>query len=137
MTTLAVVHALERHHCHHCQPGSNTTTAMERISEDEPLHCGNSVEEAIALGCTFDPMMLMWLRPECSRTGTDEYMEFLNGTLNYWVDHEGRIPVADLSRQVNDDGFWGEQKQHLAHCAFVYVRLVEAATTDNIALMCS
>jgi hypothetical protein len=106
--------------------------SIQGISEKQPLHCGNSVEEAIALGCTFDPMMLMWLHPECDRTGTDEYLEFLNGTLTYWVDREGRIPVQDLSRQVNDEGFWGEQRQHLAHCAFVYIRLIHAATGDGI-----
>jgi hypothetical protein len=143
LVTLAVVsfrnaRQTSHHHYHHHDdfPAASSTaqTAMSkvRVSEDKPLHCGNSVEEAIALGCDFDPLMLMWLRPECTRTGTAEYLDFLNGTLSYWVDKEGQIPVADLSRQINDEGFWGEQRQHIAHCAFVYVRLVEAASSDNI-----
>lgn len=128
--TLATVSNEDHHHHQYKQQTSGIQS--QRITKDQPLHCGKSVDEAIRLGCTFDPMSLQWLRPECRRTGNDEYLEFLGGNLTYWVDRNGSTPVHDLSRQVNDDGFWGQQRQHVAHCAFVYVRLIEAATTDGI-----
>lgn len=132
LTTITVLRARSPH-CQHHTPGEMHPHVHEQQTEENtPLHCGKSVDEAISLGCTFDPMTLQWLRPECTRTGNQDYLDFLSGNLTYWVDHEGKIPVPDLSRQVNEDGFWGQQRQHVAHCAFMYVRLIEAATTDGV-----
>ncbi|KAL1617151.1 hypothetical protein SLS54_007928 [Diplodia seriata] len=104
-----------------------------RVLQESKLHCGSTVDEALSRGCTFDRLTLMWLPRECDRASDAEYRDFHNNTFEYWLDAEGpHRPVADFERETTDEGFWGPQRQHLAHCAFMYTRLAKAVGGDDI-----
>ncbi len=61
-------------------------TAPRRV----PLSCGNSTEEAEALGCAYDVLAANWLHRDCPRDYVDEYYHFQNGTAwPYFSDQKG------------------------------------------------
>ncbi|KAB2571864.1 hypothetical protein DBV05_g9500 [Lasiodiplodia theobromae] len=130
----AGIHQGAAHHHHQPTPSTN---APPRVLEEEKLHCGNSVDEALARNCTFDRLTLMWLPRACDRSSDDAYRSFHNDTFEYWRgdaahDSANRDPVTDFSRETADVGFWGPQRQHLAHCAFMYTRVARAVGGDDV-----
>lgn len=88
--------------------------------------CGsnNSVEEARALGCVFDPMGWVWVRPECF----DEKManEFLNRTDFSWhtepkLKPESQVPL-DVVYSGRHPKLFTQRKYHYIHCAVCIFR---------------
>lgn len=104
------------------------------FSPDNELHCGNSVEEAKSLGCTFDQLTMLWLPKECERTGNSEFIEFLqsNSSWGYWTDEDRNETITDVSLYTDVDGFWTNQREHVAHCAFQFLRVYDAAKGRRI-----
>ncbi len=106
----------------------------QRLDMENRLHCGNSLAEALACGCIFDQLTLNWLPQPCVRTTEDDFKQF-NGSWPYWSDHEGIDPInpdTELSLRVGDEGFWTTQREHTAHCAFLLIRVADAARQDGI-----
>lgn len=126
LTLAAVSHPGKLQPCH-LQPN-------QRVDPEHKLDCGSSVEEAIGRGCTFDHLTLLWLPQECVRTGNDEFRQYNdeNGAWHYWTDKQGTNTITDLPHALDKEGFWTTQREHTAHCAFVFMRLVDAANGDGI-----
>lgn len=88
--------------------------------------CGQSIGEATALGCQFDELVGDWLPPHCSRVGITEYRAFGGGSWDYWADKNGTTPTPDLSKLSGGSAWWTTDGAHLAHCAFMLVRVADA-----------
>ena len=88
--------------------------------------CGQSIEEATSLGCQFDELVGDWLPPDCSRIGSAEYLAFGGGSWDYWADQNGTTPTPDLSKLSGGSKWWTTDGAHLAHCAFMLVRVADA-----------
>jgi hypothetical protein len=89
------------------------------------LSCGNSSSEAIAAGCTFDPLTFAWTNPECPRDMVDEHLAFNKGKpWDYWVDKEGTQPLPhdDYETLSHMDDYWTTNAEHLSHCSFMLLR---------------
>ncbi|KAE8313936.1 hypothetical protein BDV41DRAFT_576358 [Aspergillus transmontanensis] len=89
------------------------------------LSCGNSTEEAEALGCTYDPLSACWLHQECPHDYVKEFTEFNNGKpFIYYYDKERTRQMKDyneVGRNVN--GFyWTSNREHLVHCLYLLRR---------------
>jgi hypothetical protein len=91
------------------------------------LSCGSSLSEAIAAGCTFDPLIFAWLHPECPRDMVDEHLEFNDGKpWDYWVDKDGSvaelIPHDNYTTLSRMEFYWTTNAEHLSHCSFMLLR---------------
>lgn len=98
---------------------------------EERVGCGSSSAEAEAMGCTFDPLVTSWLRPECPRDGTEEYLNALQKfNLSYWHEDENGGPgdrkVPDWEHFSHMDGeyYWSTFYEHLFHCVYMIKRII-------------
>lgn len=104
--------------------------------------CGTTVEEAKVRGCTFDPLTVSWLPTQCSREGYKQFHEFsLKNSLQYYRDNQSISEIIGpeaLSERGGTIGYWTTTGEHLAHCAFIFLRLHaamdRALRVDNTAL---
>ena len=87
--------------------------------------CGNSIPEAMSMGCKFDSLASAWLQPAC-----------IDEELTYEFDHAGPGPNGEWYYYTDSDGtdtytleevanlaetgisYWNTQSWHLAHCTF-------------------
>lgn len=109
-----------------------------RTASVQPLHCGETVTEAEAAGCSFDMLSKAWLHPECPRFGEQEYIDASEDLLNasswsYWLDPEGSTELSpfQLSQIVENKpgkrwAWAGTDREHIAHCTYIIIRLAEA-----------
>jgi hypothetical protein len=110
--------------------------------------CGSTLEEAKARGCTFDPMTVQWLPPQCSRAGLDEFLvahgsyapwekrsespypdQIANeSTWRYYTDETQTVEYVDGLHMapLGHYMYYTTRGEHLAHCAFILVRGAEA-----------
>ncbi|KAK3996619.1 hypothetical protein QBC44DRAFT_281490 [Cladorrhinum sp. PSN332] len=107
----------------------------------EIVDCGNSIQEAINKGCIFDELSKAWLSPVCPRTGTDEFLESSmrlgnQSAWKYWTDEQGttELNFGQLSRRVQNNpgkkwSWVGTDREHMAHCAYLIIRLAYAHKT--------
>ncbi|KAF4624271.1 hypothetical protein G7Y89_g13901 [Cudoniella acicularis] len=95
-----------------------------------PLHCGSSVEEAVSRGCKWDLLSKYWLPAECSRVGSEEYV---NNEWNYYTTKEGGETLNDISGRVgsDNDAWWSTEKEHSTHCAYLLVRMGHVLATSS------
>src|SRR4051812_2353235 len=103
-------------------------TAYQAIPEPPRLKCGNSVEEALALGCTFDPLSLAWLPSYFPRDVAHEFVEAAgNGTKwRYWMDKEGAKElrgIDELARIAPKVLYWTTVREHMNHCVYMLLRV--------------
>jgi hypothetical protein len=101
------------------------------------LSCGNSTTEALAIGCTFDPLSVTWLPQRCQRHGTEafaEYPDTHNTTWKYWYDKEGKNQIPDqqsLAALGGNGIYWTTQREHLTHCVYMLLRVHHAMETGD------
>lgn len=113
-------------------PGAHTTNSPS----PEYQHCGNSTDIAKSRGCQFDLLNYVWLPERCIEKETvEEFRIWLNsperqfGSWPFFADREGHERIANeqaLSERVNVDTR-APQEEHLAHCIFLWRRLVRVA----------
>jgi hypothetical protein len=84
-------------------------------------NCGksDSVEEARALGCVFDPMSWVWVRPECYDAELIE--DFMNSTDWTWhtepkLSPESVVPLDEIYRGDHPKLFISKM-YHTVHCS--------------------
>jgi hypothetical protein len=89
--------------------------------------CGNSSSEAMALGCTFDPLSVNWIPVECSREGTDEWLEFTKTRPNmkfpFFRNFEGSVDIPNERALSLSADFHTTKSWHLGHCIYLLQRL--------------
>ena len=96
------------------------------------ITCGHSIETAQTSGCLYDPLTVRWLPPQCPRTGTDDFAKFNDGQpWRYWADSEGSREFKNLALQFDASGYYTTNKEHLAHCAFMLIRVADALRTGE------
>jgi hypothetical protein len=90
------------------------------------LSCGNSTNEAIAAGCTFDRLTFAWLHPQCPRDFEQEHLDHNKGQpWEYWVDKEATqlLPQDDDYETISYmDTNYSRNSEHLTHCVFIVLR---------------
>lgn len=107
------------------------------------LHCGNTTDEAISNGCSFDLLSHNWVAPQCLDPVTEsEYRAYIMdpvrawGPFPYFRDREGKERVPDeyaFSMLANGHPNLAEQhvattrEEHLAHCNYLLRRTARAA----------
>ncbi|KAK8102124.1 hypothetical protein PG984_015270 [Apiospora sp. TS-2023a] len=106
--------------------------------QDVPCNCGDSVAEARAMGCRFDPLAAAWLPAHCR---DDELIEQFNhagpgtdGAWSYYTDPEktGVMNLEEVGglgrirRYVFADKY---VEQHIQHCHYVWLKLHRMRTT--------
>lgn len=91
-----------------------------------PSSCGNSREEALAVGCQFDVMSFSWLPPDCYDGELVAEFEAL-GPWEWFDGPEGRV-VADEKavREGRLDRLYVTWEFHLLHCTFQWKKMHRA-----------
>ncbi|KAI3546925.1 hypothetical protein CABS01_01157 [Colletotrichum abscissum] len=99
----------------------------------QKLSCGSSVAEAQQAGCAFDALAKAWLPTACPRYGLAEFEAAAGATHNqsrwrYWRDQAGEeeLSMEDLASLGRSEKWWGTEREHLTHCAWMLVRKARA-----------
>ena len=95
----------------------------------ERYHCGNSTEEALALGCYFDLLSVSFVPWQCADRELEA--EFLaEGPWQYWAD---RHQTQELSQEelwsrptMPNDSFHVTMRWHRMHCMYQWRKLHRA-----------
>ncbi|KAJ0315424.1 hypothetical protein COL5a_011981 [Colletotrichum fioriniae] len=102
-------------------------------SPKQKLSCGSSVAEAQQAGCAFDALAKAWLPTACPRYGLAEFEAAAGATHNqsrwrYWRDQAGEeeLSMEDLASLGRSEKWWGTEREHLTHCAWMLVRKARA-----------
>ncbi len=98
--------------------------------------CGNSSAEALAQGCTFDPLTFTWLPARCPRDMLNEFLDYSGREpWKYWMDKAGTVPVRDDYQEVlQGTWYWTTNAEHLTHCVFMvlrYYKITERGETPD------
>ncbi|KAK2052707.1 hypothetical protein LY76DRAFT_467798, partial [Colletotrichum caudatum] len=90
--------------------------------------CGADLEEAKARGCSYDPLTLTWLPPQCSRVGADDFTRAADGDrpFTYYKDRKKTEVYPDLGTRLGTNIYWSTAGEHVAHCAFIIIRKATA-----------
>ncbi|KAK1469606.1 hypothetical protein CMEL01_01373 [Colletotrichum melonis] len=117
-------------HIKHCgkiflDPGYGTVAGVA-------LNTDMDVAEAQQAGCTFDALAKAWLPAVCPRYGLAEF-EAAGAAHNqsrwrYWRDQAGEeeLSMEDLASLGRSEKWWGTEREHLTHCAWMLVRKARA-----------
>ncbi|KAK5110415.1 hypothetical protein LTR85_001025 [Meristemomyces frigidus] len=97
------------------------------VLPDQP--CGTSPEEALAAGCTFDPMMDSWLPPACY---DDELTQQFRAQ-NHWeyFDWDNTTIVIDEHELSRRPRAKTTLHYHIAHCSYALRKLHRAIAQDR------
>lgn len=97
-----------------------TVHKLSQSSEVDYGDCGahESVDEARAKGCVFDPMGWVWVRPECY--DAEMTADFLNRTDFTWhtepkLTPESKVPM-DVIFRGDHPKLFTQKKYHSVHC---------------------
>lgn len=88
--------------------------------------CGNSADEAISLGCTFDQMTWSWLSPKCPRYASAEFLAA--DDWKYYVDPHNRVLASSENWTMalnNQVPLYTERREHVSHCVYTFLSLAE------------
>lgn len=106
-----------------------TVRKISMAAEVDYGDCGSneSVDEARAKGCVFDPMGWVWVRPECY--DAEMVTEFLNRTEFTWhtepkLTPESKVPMEVIFRGDHPKLFT-QNKYHYVHCTVSYLRTLQ------------
>lgn len=118
--------------------------SFSRWFKHQDCNCGNSVQEALANGCKYDPMATSWLPPICR---DDELIDEFNhagpgtdGEWTYYADQSGNrtMTVEEVSRLAEMEGdeatFWTTHEWHLVHCLFYWKKESRARKSGKMML---
>ncbi|KAH8656688.1 hypothetical protein BGZ60DRAFT_472689 [Tricladium varicosporioides] len=94
--------------------------------------CGNSPEEAKALGCIFDPMNWHWTRPECFYKEGSEHSQ-AKGPWTYYRDTNftKQMILPDAHAMSTERLMYTEHSWHVQHCVYALEFLHLAAMMDK------
>lgn len=102
--------------------------------------CGNSIADALSLGCKFVPMAAAWLPPACR----DEKLsaEFDNarpGPNSSWSYHADKPDKRELSlsqvaglADVRGEHYYTTMEWHIVHCVYYWKKLHRARRTGVV-----
>jgi hypothetical protein len=103
------------------------------INSSRMTGCGNTINEAIALNCSFDELSDLWLPQKCSRKYADEYSRTNNGgPFLYWVDPKGSQIVTDRSQYAGGAVYYSTTRDHLRHCEYNLYRFADSLMTGEL-----
>jgi hypothetical protein len=87
------------------------------------LSCGNSTAEARALGCTYDPLSVVWIPEPCfDKEMTEAYQKAGNWIgSNDWQGIE-MLDLEAMSERVAPSGYFTSARDHVVHCAYSWLR---------------
>ncbi|WQF85305.1 hypothetical protein CDEST_10319 [Colletotrichum destructivum] len=107
-------------------PGLNVTSTRRQLT------CGNSTEEAVALGCKFDASLGGWLAAPCyDQAWVDDYLSDGSGTAYADKNLTQRMTHSEvLERGV----YWSSFRDHINHCVAGWRRQSQAFFEDRPAL---
>jgi hypothetical protein len=101
--------------------------------------CGSSVDEALSLGCRFDPIAAAWLPEHCR---DDELIEDFdrsgdgpNGSWIYYTDFDktGTMTIEEVGRLADVGGnFFTTLEWHIKHCSYNWKKLFRSRETGVI-----
>lgn len=103
------------------------------------LHCGNTTDEAISLGCEFDLLSYSWTPGPCLDRETSEgFKDWLLSPDRqfspwpFYADREGKewVPDAESLSMRTGGVTWTTQEEHLGHCTFLMRRLHKVASNE-------
>jgi hypothetical protein len=101
------------------------------------LHCGGNVAESKQAGCSFDSLAKAWLPAACPRYGLEQFeaagLEHNQSRWRYWRDQAGHeeLSIEDLASLGKDEKWWGPEREHLTHCAWMLVRKAHALSEGD------
>jgi len=104
------------------------------------FHCGNSSEEAQALGCKFDLLTKNWIPEYCYESQTDaEFRAWMleedrdQGTWSAFFHDkkaQNRVSSEQELSQLVGKRFYSTAEEHLGHCIFLARRIHRLLTGD-------
>ncbi|PHH78510.1 hypothetical protein CDD82_3019 [Ophiocordyceps australis] len=107
---------------------SVVSSSVKTPTGDELGHCGDTVAEARALGCIFDPMSWAWQRPECYNA--DLVADFLARMDWRFYYSNNTLPSEQVPRQVwlsgDNPKLYTSRAWHAFHCTYSWRKLHEA-----------
>ncbi|KAJ5083622.1 hypothetical protein N7456_013049 [Penicillium angulare] len=96
-----------------------------KISTSTTETCGESREEARALGCHFDPVSFSWLPSSCYDGDLTE--EFLGlKDWEWFVDSDGSSASRDTVMEGGYDELYVSWEYHLLHCTYAWRKMHRA-----------
>lgn len=107
-------------------------STSQKLTTQHTNPCGNSTAEARSLGCTFDQLMWSWFPQECPHYANTEFLNAEAEPFKYYVNPYDKIVATDedwAKMLDNELQLFGERREHLLHCLFMYVGLGEAFRT--------
>lgn len=115
---------------------------LKRTAPPPRKHCGDSLQEANTLGCTFDNLVKAWLPPQCPRFGQVEFsqagMEANNGSAwRYYLDRAGtqELTVDEMAalahKMEGGPRWWTTGREHMTHCTWMLIRIAYVLSTGD------
>lgn len=100
-------------------------------------NCGNSVAQAIEMGCKYDALAAAWLPPQCRDEALTREFEMAGvgpgGQWQYWKDENftQEIPRNELGMHADEPGFLfhAVAEWHFLHCIFYWRKQFRARST--------
>lgn len=90
--------------------------------DNRVYECGDTVSEAIRLGCEFDPVSFAWLPERClDRELAAQLTSQTNWTLH--ADPDGKLPKSDMAFASNESATYISNSNHILHCLYSWRRL--------------
>jgi hypothetical protein len=123
----------------HASAGSTATLAtLDVPASVKQLHCGQSVQEALALGCEFDMVSVAWTPKPCiDDISAAEFEKWLGSEERthpwpFWTDKKAQTQLRgkDAISHYLEGGVWTTGEYHIGHCAFEFRRLQRSVSGD-------
>lgn len=96
------------------------------------ISCGDTREEALARGCTFDLLSMMYMPSKCTTAYSEVYLTADNDQpFAYWTDRHAQYRVDDPSLHAGNATLWTSRRNHLVHCQYYLYRLAHVLKTGE------
>lgn len=110
----------------HHQHLPSLTEGVDRL--ESVRHCGNSVEEALKLGCSWDYLANSWLPQRCIDQELSDEFE-ATGDWHFYEDRNGtkELTVDELKYRVGPNmTYFTSLKWHRTHCSYQWRKMHRA-----------
>ncbi|KAL1622437.1 hypothetical protein SLS54_005002 [Diplodia seriata] len=94
-------------------------------------HCGNSPEEAQALGCVWDLMSFGWIHPRCYNPEESQLWMDKYGPWKWYYDLNATAEIPD-DELTGTRRVYTEQGYHVVHCLYIFKLLHLAGMSGHI-----
>ncbi len=103
------------------------------IASPSATGCGSTVEEALALDCTFDELSDLWLPRKCSRKYEADYLATNDGAPPvYWTAPDGQYSITNRSHYAGGAVYYSTTRDHLHHCEYNLYRFADSLMTGEL-----